>query len=136
MPLHQSAIVQTCYTYIFPIKMILEIPNRRRGGGGLLPGAKELLERSIQDFVWDLHVSARGGAKFQPTLAVQLPETQPVLRVDLSGPQRGHRLTVHLLKPRRLLGDDGRVVLEQIHNEVVERGNVGLVLRVLDGPLV
>lgn len=79
---------------------------------------------------------ARRGSKLEAALAVELPQTQPVLLVHFSRPQRDALGAVDLLEPGRLLGHDDRVVLEHVHDKVVQGGNVLGVRLVLEDALV
>jgi len=101
-----------------------------------LQGAKELSERVVQNLVRQPHMVAWNSPELEPALMIELPQSKPVLRVQLAGPQGDDLGPVDLLKPSRLLGHDGRVVGEHVQRQVLQHANVLLVHVVLDRPLV
>lgn len=104
--------------------------------GFLLQRPVEFPERVIQQARLQLHVFAGRHTELQRTLLVQLFQADPVLLVDLSRPQRGDIGPVHLGKPARLLGNDRLVLLEHVHDKVLQLAQVLLVLRALVLPLI
>ncbi|WDK17012.1 hypothetical protein CGRA01v4_08295 [Colletotrichum graminicola] len=118
------------------LQLLAEESGLRLGLEVLLVGAKELLDGLVEALLGQPHVLAGDLAEAQATLAVQLPEADPVLLVDGPGAQRQALGAVDLLEPGRLLGDDGGVVLEHDHDEVGQAGEVLLVPGVLELALI